>query len=79
MNYLDDKACQEMRVDDATRAGMRFETNIELRYVGQEYSLPVPLPGTAADDEFRPASTAATRSATAMPIPKPPSRWWRSA
>ena len=50
---LEDKVCQEMKVDDATRADMRFETNIELRYVGQEYSLPVPLPGTAADDEFR--------------------------
>ena len=50
---LKNKVCREMSVDDAARAGMRFETNIELRYVGQEYSLPVPLPGTAADAEFK--------------------------
>ena len=42
-----------MKVDDATRAEMLFETILELRYVGQEYSLPVPLPGTEADDEFK--------------------------
>ena len=53
IDRLKDKVCQEMRVDDVTRAGMRFETNIQLRYVGQEYSLRVPLPGTAADAEFR--------------------------
>ncbi len=53
IDRLKDKVCHEMRVDEATRAGMRFETNIELRYVGQEYSLPVPLEGTAADHEFR--------------------------
>ena len=50
---LEDRVCREMKVDEATRAGMRFETVVELRYVGQEYSLPVPLPGTAADDEFK--------------------------
>ena len=50
---LKDRVCREMKVDDETRAQMRFETVIELRYVGQEYSLPVPLPGTAADDEFK--------------------------
>ena len=53
IDRLKDNVCQEMRVDDVTRAGMRFETNIQLRYVGQEYSLRVPLPGTAADAEFR--------------------------
>ena len=50
---LKDRVCREMKVDDETRAQMRFETVIELRYVGQEYSLPVPLPGTAAEDEFK--------------------------
>ena len=50
---LKDRVCREMKVDDATRAEMRFETVVELRYVGQEYSLPVPLPGTAANDEFK--------------------------
>lgn len=50
---LKDRVCREMKVDDATRAEMRFETNIELRYVGQEYSLPLPLRGTEADEEFR--------------------------
>ena len=50
---LKDRVCREMKVDDATRSEMRFETIIELRYVGQEYTLRVPLPGTAADDEFK--------------------------
>lgn len=50
---LEEKVCREMKVDGAARAGMRFEVNVELRYVGQEYSLPVPLPGKAADAEFR--------------------------
>ena len=50
---LKDRVCREMKVDDATRAEMLFETILELRYVGQEYSLPVPLPGTEADDEFK--------------------------
>ncbi len=49
---LKDKVCREMEVDDEQRAGMRFETHIELRYVGQEYSLPIPLPGAEADEEF---------------------------
>lgn len=49
---LEEKVCREMKVTDEARAGMRFEVNVELRYVGQEYSLPVPLPGTAADAEF---------------------------
>ena len=53
IDRLKDKVCQEMRVDDVTRAGMRFETNTQLRYVGQEYSLRVPLLGSAADAEFR--------------------------
>lgn len=50
---LEEKVCREMKVDGAARARMRFEVNVELRYVGQEYSLPVPLPGKAADAEFR--------------------------
>ncbi len=50
---LKDRVCREMKVDDATRAEMRFETIIELRYVGQEYTLRVPLPGTVADGEFK--------------------------
>ena len=50
---LKDKVCREMEVDDEQRAGMRFETHIELRYVGQEYSLPIPLAGAAADEEFK--------------------------
>ena len=49
---LEEKVCREMKVTEAARAGMRFEVNVELRYVGQEYSLPVPLRGAAADDEF---------------------------
>ncbi|MDE0139069.1 MAG: hydantoinase/oxoprolinase family protein [bacterium] len=50
---LKDKVCREMEVDDEQRAGMRFETHIELRYVGQEYSLPIPLVGAEADEEFK--------------------------
>ena len=50
---LEEKVCREMKAPPAARAGMRFEVNVELRYVGQEYSLPVPLPGAAADAEFK--------------------------
>ena len=50
---LKDRVCREMKVDDATRAEMRFEAIVELRYVGQEYTLRVPLLGTVADDEFK--------------------------
>jgi N-methylhydantoinase A len=50
---LKDKVCREMEVDEEQRAGMRFETHVELRYVGQEYSLPIPLADTAADEEFQ--------------------------
>ncbi|MYC86170.1 MAG: hydantoinase/oxoprolinase family protein [Acidimicrobiia bacterium] len=50
---LKDKVCREMEVDEEQRAGMGFETHIELRYVGQEYSLPIPLAATAADEEFK--------------------------
>lgn len=50
---LKDRVCGEMKVDAETRERMIFETNIELRYVGQEYSLPIPLPGTEADEEFK--------------------------
>ena len=50
---LEEKVCREMKAPPAARAGMRFEANVELRYVGQEYSLPVPLPGAAADAEFK--------------------------
>ncbi|MCY3651517.1 MAG: hydantoinase/oxoprolinase family protein [Acidimicrobiia bacterium] len=52
---LKDKVCREMEVDEAGRADMRFETHIELRYVGQEYSLPIVLPGTMADEDFKAA------------------------
>jgi len=52
---LKDKVCQEMEVDEAGRADMRFETHIELRYVGQEYSLPILLPGPLADEDFKAA------------------------
>ena len=52
---LRDRACREMRVDEEAQKRMRFEVNVELRYVGQEYSLPVPLPGSAADDALRAA------------------------
>ncbi len=50
---LKDKVCQEMEVDEAQRAGMSFEAYIELRYVGQEYSLPIMLPTTVADEGLR--------------------------
>ncbi|MYF82786.1 MAG: hydantoinase/oxoprolinase family protein [Acidimicrobiia bacterium] len=50
---LKDKVCREMEVDDEQRAGMRFETHVELRYVGQEYSLPIRLAAAAADQEFK--------------------------
>ena len=50
---LKDKVCREMEVDDEQRAGMRFETHVELRYVGQEYSLPIRLAAAAADEEFK--------------------------
>ena len=50
---LKDKVCREMEVDDGQRAGMRFETHVELRYVGQEYSLPIRLAAAAADEEFK--------------------------
>jgi N-methylhydantoinase A len=50
---LKDKVCHEMEVDEDQRAGMRFETHVELRYVGQEYSLPIPLVDTVADAAFR--------------------------
>ena len=49
---LKDKVCHEMEVGDDQRAEMRFETHVELRYVGQEYSLPIPLPGMVADADF---------------------------
>ena len=52
---LKDKVCREMEVDEAGRADMRFETHIELRYVGQEYYLPIVLPGTMADEDFKAA------------------------
>ena len=52
---LRDRACREMRADEEAQKRMRFEVNVELRYVGQEYSLPVPLPGSAADDALRAA------------------------
>ncbi|MCY3580486.1 MAG: hydantoinase/oxoprolinase family protein [bacterium] len=52
---LKDKVCREMEVDEAGRADMRFETHIELRYVGQEYSLPIVLPGTMAAEDFKAA------------------------
>ncbi len=52
---LKDKVCREMEVDEAGRADMRFETHIELRYVGQEYSLPIVLPDTMADEDFKAA------------------------
>ncbi|MXY76817.1 MAG: hydantoinase/oxoprolinase family protein, partial [Acidimicrobiia bacterium] len=45
---LKDKVCREMEVDDEQRAGMRFETHVELRYVGQEYSLPIRLAAAGA-------------------------------
>jgi N-methylhydantoinase A len=38
---------------------VRFETSVELRYVGQEYSLLVALPGTTADDALAAAFHAA--------------------
>jgi N-methylhydantoinase A len=38
---------------------VRFETSVELRYVGQEYSLLVALPGTTADDALATAFHAA--------------------
>ena len=50
---LKNRVCTEMKVDDATRAEMRFEAIIELRYVGQEYTLRVPLQGTVADADFK--------------------------
>ncbi len=50
---LKDKVCHEMEVDEDQRAGMRFETHVELRYVGQEYSLPIPLMDTVADAGFK--------------------------
>ena len=50
---LKDRVCREMKVDDATRAEMLFEAIIELRYVGQEYTLRIPLRGTVTDDEFK--------------------------
>ena len=50
---LRDRACREMRADAAARERMRFQVNVELRYAGQEYSLPVPLPGAAADRALR--------------------------
>ena len=50
---LRDRACREMRADAAARERMRFQVNVELRYTGQEYSLPVPLPGTSADRALR--------------------------
>lgn len=50
---LRDRACREMRADAAARERMRFQVNVELRYTGQEYSLPVPLPGAAADRALR--------------------------
>lgn len=52
---LRDRACREMQADEEAQRRMRFEVNVELRYVGQEYSLPVPLPGMAADDALRAA------------------------
>lgn len=52
---LRDRACREMQADEEAQRRMRFEVNVELRYVGQEYSLPVPLPGWAADDALRAA------------------------
>ena len=55
ISRLRDRACREMQADEEAQRRMRFEVNVELRYVGQEYSLPVPLPGLVADDALRAA------------------------
>jgi len=44
---LKDRVRRAMGSGDLTR--LRFETSVELRYVGQEYSLLIPLSGEAAD------------------------------
>jgi len=41
-----------LRQDATDDHDVRFEVSVELRYVGQEYSLLVPLPGATADEEL---------------------------
>ena len=47
---LQDKVHHAMRRD--TTENVRFEVSVELRYVGQEYSLLIPLKGQHADDRL---------------------------